>query len=157
MKWPLLETIPIALICSFAVQFLTQAFKVVLHSFKTGKWDMSYATSPGGMPSTHAAYVSALAFSIGIQHGLDSDLFAVSIIFGGIVVYDAAGLRRTVGKQSRLLNKLAKQLLPEEREILPEKMGHTFSEIVAGIIFGALVGMGITLLLLKLADTLELG
>ena len=91
---------------------------------------MSYATSPGGMPSTHAAYVSALAFSIGIQHGLDSDLFAVSVIFGGIVVYDAAGLRRTVGKQSRLLNKLAKQLLPEEKADLPEKMGHTFREIL---------------------------
>lgn len=157
MKWPILETIPIALITAFAVQFLTQAFKVVLYSIQGRKWDMSYATSPGGMPSTHAAYVSALAFSIGIQNGLDSDLFAISIIFGGIVVYDAAGLRRTVGRQSRLLNKLAKQLLPEEQEILPEKMGHTFKEIIIGIIFGALAGMGLTLLLLKLAAVLGWG
>ena len=157
MKWPLLETIPIALICAFAVQFLTQAFKVVFYSIKHRTWDMSYATSPGGMPSTHAAYVSALAFSIGIQHGLDSDLFAVSVIFGGIVVYDAAGLRRTVGKQSRLLNKLAKQLLPDEQVNLPEKMGHTFKEILTGIIFGALAGMGLTLLLLKLVIVLGLG
>lgn len=157
MKWPLLETIPIALICAFVVQFLTQAFKVVLYSIRGRKWDMSYATLPGGMPSTHAAYVSALAFSIGIQNGLDSDLFAVSVIFGGIVVYDAAKLRRTVGKQSRMLNRLAKQLLPDEKADLPEKMGHTFHEIIVGIIFGALAGTGLTLILIKVAADLGWG
>jgi len=116
---------------------------------------MEYATSPGGMPSSHSAFVAALAFSIGFRNGFDSDLFAVSLIFSGIVVYDAKRLRGTVEQQSKLLNRFAEKLSPNEKIHLPEMVGHTTGEILIGIIIGAVFGILFTFLLMKLEPLLS--
>jgi len=51
------------------------------------------------MPSAHTAMVTALATSIGVLEGFDSNIFAIAIVLAAIVMYDAAGVRRSVGKQ----------------------------------------------------------
>ena len=149
MKWPILETLPSILISAFFVQFLAQAVKIIIYSIRDGKLNMGYATSAGGMPSTHAAFVAALSFSVGIRHGFDSDLFAICVVFSGIVVYDAGRLRRTVEAHSKALNRIVSKVLPGEKVELPEMVGHTFMEILVGIIFGGAAGVGITLLLMQ--------
>ncbi len=102
----------------------------------------------GGMPSSHAAFVTSLTTMIGIKHGLDSDLFAIVTVFSLIIIYDAGGVRRAVGEQANVINRLVQDLdlsrLEEEREYikkeLKELVGHTPFEIFAGIILGIIIG-----------------
>lgn len=58
------------------------------------------------MPSSHSAVVTSLATMIGKNEGIDKPIFAVSLIFAFVVMYDAAGVRRAAGKQAKLLNKI---------------------------------------------------
>ncbi|MFN2363514.1 MAG: divergent PAP2 family protein, partial [Halarsenatibacteraceae bacterium] len=100
------------------------------------------------MPSSHAAFVTSLTTMMGIKHGLDSDLFAIVTVFSLIIIYDAGGVRRAVGEQANVINRLVQDLdlsrLEEEREYikkeLKELVGHTPFEIFAGIILGIIVG-----------------
>ncbi|MFW5873425.1 MAG: divergent PAP2 family protein [Bacillota bacterium] len=101
----------------------------------------------GGMPSSHASFVTSLTAMIGIKHGLDSDLFAIVTVFSLIIIYDAGGVRRAVGEQANVINRLVQDLdltrLEEEREYikkeLKELIGHTPFEIFAGILLGIIV------------------
>ena len=55
------------------------------------------------MPSSHSAIVCSLASCIGKEYGFDSGLFAISLIFAFVVMYDACGVRRAAGKQAKVL------------------------------------------------------
>lgn len=58
----------------------------------------------GGMPSTHSASIVASATAIGLERGFSDSLFGLSVVVAGIVMYDAQGVRRAVGKQAELIN-----------------------------------------------------
>ena len=95
------------------------------------------------MPSSHSAVVVSLATLIGKEHGLDSSIFALSVIFALVVMYDAAGVRRAAGKQAKLLNKLIET--PglsgvQVSEKLVEVLGHTPFQVFVGAIIGIIVG-----------------
>lgn len=62
--------------------------------------------SSGGMPSTHSASVTAACTSIALERGLADSLFGLSVVFAVIVMYDAQGVRRAVGKQAEVINTL---------------------------------------------------
>ena len=71
-------------------------------------------------------------------------IFALSVIFAFIVMYDAAGVRRAAGKQAKLLNKLIET--PglsniEVQEKLVEVLGHTQMQVIVGAIVGITVGL----------------
>ena len=53
------------------------------------------------MPSSHSAVVTSLATMVGMVHGFDSPIFAISLVFAGVVMYDAAGIRRAARKTSK--------------------------------------------------------
>ncbi len=142
-------SLPIALIAALITQLLCQLFKVFYYSAKKGSFSFSYFTSSGGMPSSHSAFVTALAVALLIHDGIASDAFAVAVVFGFIVMHDAYRLRGTVEKQSRLLKKLFSDR-PAEAAELPEMLGHTVPEIAVGIVAGAALGGGVTLLLEQL-------
>ena len=96
------------------------------------------------MPSSHSAVVTCLATLIGKSEGVDTPIFAVSVIFAMIVMYDAAGVRRAAGKQAHLLNKIVET--PglsgmEVQERLVEVLGHTPLQVLVGATIGILVGM----------------
>ncbi len=57
------------------------------------------------MPSSHSAGVLGLSISIGIIAGYNSLIFAVSLGYAIVVMYDAAGLRRAAGKTAATLNR----------------------------------------------------
>lgn len=93
----------------------------------------------GGMPSSHAAMITAVVSAVGHDYGWNTPLFAMSAVFGLIVLYDAVGVRQTVGLHSRYLNRWTRQQ-PEtmtERPFL-ENVGHTPIEVVAGMAWGIL-------------------
>ena len=59
-------------------------------------------------------------------------------------MYDASGVRRAVGKQAAILNKIVEDVQNRkhiERETLKELVGHTPKEVILGAILGIVVGV----------------
>ncbi len=130
------------LIVPVIVWFIAQLIKLIITFFTEKRLVFSQMVSMGGMPSAHSATVTALATTIGKTQGLASPLFALSVFFALIVMYDAGGVRRTVGTQSVMLNKMLDELLKghlEFEERFREFVGHTKLQIIAG----ALLGIGL--------------
>ena len=127
-----------------AVWFCIQAFKVIYDLVTTKKFNFKRIMGAGGMPSSHTGVVTCLATLIGKYEGFDSSLFAISLVFAMVVMYDAAGVRRAAGKQARLLNKIIETpglTNVEVQERLVEVLGHTPLQVVVGAIVGITVGL----------------
>ena len=122
-----------------------QVLKLLISIAVYRKFDITYLTTGGGMPSSHSALVCATAVSTGISAGFDSPVFAVSTVVAFIVMYDAAHVRRETGKQSKVLNYIMStwgELRPEEFEAeLKELIGHTPRQVAVGGILGGAVGL----------------
>ncbi len=126
----------------FILWFGIQTFKVLYEYFTEGKWDIKRFMGAGGMPSSHSAVVVSLATLIAKHIGINTPIFALSALFAFITMYDAAGVRRAVGKQAHILNKVVKEykdMTPVE--ILQEKTGHTPVQVAAGAIIGFIAGI----------------
>ena len=123
---------------------VAQAIKVVLTLAISKRFDSSRVLGSGGMPSSHSAMVCAMVTAIGFHEGVASPVFALAVCFAGVVMYDAAGVRRSAGKNAAMINKLIEDLskdgfvLSEER--LKELVGHTPIQVFAGALLGILVG-----------------
>lgn len=103
-----------------------------------GNTSLASLWQAGGMPSGHSAIVSCLFFSVLIDQGSDSLILGVVAVFGGIVLYDAMGVRRQASIHADLLNDLAKENdwnIP----VLNEHIGHTPMQVLGGIILGSLI------------------
>lgn len=94
----------------------------------------------GGMPSSHSAIVVCLTIMIGKQEGFQSPIFALSSIFALVTMYDAAGVRRAVGKQAMILNNIIKNQKLTNAEKLQEMTGHTPIQVLTGAILGLIIG-----------------
>jgi acid phosphatase family membrane protein YuiD len=126
--------------CVFAWA-VAQLSKPLIHYVHTRRFDVRYLLSAGGMPSSHSAVVVALATRIGLDTGLSSVEFALAAIFAAVVMYDAAGVRRAVSLQARVLNRMLTELMEAQRfneHRLRELIGHTPFEVFVGALIGAL-------------------
>lgn len=93
----------------------------------------------GGMPSAHATLVCALSTTVGLMHGIDSTIFAFTVILAAIVMYDAAGLRQEISAQAAIINSMIAELFtgkPAFEQHLRELIGHTKVEVLAGAALG---------------------
>ncbi len=117
------------------VGLLSEILKVITEGIERGAWHEGLFRS-GGMPSTHSAFVTSLLIIVAKQTGLQSVEFAIAFVFACLVWYDAMGSRRAIGEQAKVLNRL------QTWEHLSERLGHSFLEVLGGIVFGA----GITLI-----------
>ena len=118
---------------------MAQILKVIIESIKDRRLNFSHLTTMGGMPSSHAALVCALATTIAVVYGVGSALFAISAFFAIVVMYDAAGVRQTVSTQSTMLNRIVDELFkgnPQFQQRMRELIGHTKFEVAAGAILG---------------------
>ncbi len=128
--------------------FLAQTIKLTAHFVTTRKINISYLMSTGGMPSAHSAMVSALATSVGFTSGINSPLFAVTLAFAAVVMFDAQSVRRAAGMQAALLNQILDELFTDHhlsQQKLKELLGHTRVEVGFGMTIGILVGIIINL------------
>ncbi|MBU1131985.1 divergent PAP2 family protein [Patescibacteria group bacterium] len=122
----------IAVICA-------QLLKLAINGIR-GKFSWKDLVSYGGMPSSHTAFVTALAAIVGYFEGWNSPIFAIAFIFGIIVVRDAGGYRRMMGKQAKTLNSIIQQIPAElscQFPHLDERIGHTPKQLF----FGSLIGL----------------
>jgi len=134
------------LVSALTAWLLAQILKVIVNILLSRKLNLQLFFSSGGFPSSHSATVSALALGIGKYYGWDSPIFAVAAVFGMIVLYDAAGVRRAAGKQAEVLNQLVERLYhgPDlAQEQLKELIGHTPLEVFGGVLVGIIVGLQI--------------
>ena len=121
-----------------------QIFKTVWDLVKEKKFNFKRILGAGGMPSSHSAIVVSLATMIGKYEGVDTPIFALSLIMAFVVMYDACGVRRAAGKQAALLNKIIET--PgltgfQVSERLVEVLGHTPVQVFVGALLGVIVGI----------------
>jgi len=115
--------------------FLAQSIKVIIYYVQDGKFSLWHFFEAGGMPSAHSAAVTALTLSIALTQGWQSPLFAISLVFALIVMYDATGVRRAAGKQAELLNKIVDDIYSNGRvkvDKLKEVLGHDPVQVLGG-------------------------
>ena len=85
------------------------------------------------MPSTHSALVASICTIIYLDFGV-SPLFAVTLIFSLVVIYDSMGIRYESGKQAEVINDIA-------GSDLNEKIGHRPIETLAGTFLGVFISI----------------
>jgi acid phosphatase family membrane protein YuiD len=127
-----------------AAWVIAQSIKVLLGVLREKRFNFRWFVGTGGMPSSHAAGVSALSTSIGVSYGFDSALFAVTLVFTLVVLFDSQGVRFSTGKMAGVLNKMMDDIYWKKRlddKQLKEFLGHTPVEVFAGIALGILVSL----------------
>lgn len=123
---------------------IAQAIKVVLTFAVSKRFDHTRVLGSGGMPSSHSSMVCAMMTTIGFREGFQSSAFALAFCFAGVVMYDAAGVRRSTGRNAAVINHLLDGLAGNgftfDEERLKELVGHTPIQVFAGALLGILVG-----------------
>ena len=131
-----------ALLAGCFAAIIAQILKFLLTILFERKIDFRVFTTTGGMPSSHSAGVVALSVSVGIMSGFMSQLFAISLGYAFVVMYDAAGIRRASGKMAVCLNKMMEDFYKHDINAagtkLKELLGHTPIEVFCGAILGVL-------------------
>lgn len=140
------------LVAAIIAVVLAQLLKTVFNLIFTKEMSFEHAFSTGGMPSSHTATVTAVTTTIALEHGLGSTLFALALVLSVIVIYDAVGIRRAAGKHAEVLNEWSrifseiheKGFKPEDLKTL---LGHTYPQVLAGIMLGCSTGFLVDYLL----------
>ncbi len=141
------------ILTSLFASLTAQFFKVIINLIVNKKLDWKRFLATGGMPSSHSALVSACVMSVALTEGIDSTIFAVSMVLALVVMYDAMGVRRSVGIHAQNLNNINNILLEIIEEMsdvlnkreeaietkfekIKELLGHTPFEVVIGAFYG---------------------
>lgn len=130
---------------------LAQGLKIPIHYLKEKEWKPELFFKTGGMPSSHSAGVSSLTTYIALKRGPLSIDFALSLVYGLIVMYDAQGIRRQTGELTLKVNDLDdlvdkiqhdETVKFEEKapDRLKEMLGHQPQEVLGGALLGILTG-----------------
>jgi acid phosphatase family membrane protein YuiD len=135
-------------VASFLALVIAQVVKGIVVLIQQHRLDFQYIAGAGGMPSSHSALVTALATAAGRVYGVGSASFAISVVLASIVMYDAAGVRRAVSLQARILNTIMDDYFHKKgikQEKLRELIGHTPLQVLVGALLGVLVALLVTL------------
>lgn len=94
---------PLVNICAVS-WFAAQLIKTLLYWFSRGVLRLDRLVGSGGMPSSHSALVVSLTIGMARVEGFMSPVFALTIAFAAVVMYDAMGVRRAAGEQAKTIN-----------------------------------------------------
>jgi acid phosphatase family membrane protein YuiD len=125
---------------------VAQMTKPLIHYVHSRRVNLGYFVTAGGMPSSHSAVVVALATRVGVDTGLSSVAFALAAVFAAVVMYDAAGVRRAVSLQARVLNRMLTEMIEMQHfneSRLRELIGHTPFEVFVGALLGGLSAISV--------------
>ena len=109
---------------------------------------MRWIIDTGGMPSSHSSGTAAVATVVGLYSGFDSVTFLFALVFALLTMFDAASVRRSVGRQAILMNRMIDDIYAQGKfseQHLKEFLGHTPVEVFAG----AFLGIVVTLLICR--------
>lgn len=127
---------------------IAQGLKPVIRYYRTHEWTPHLCLESGGFPSSHTALVASLCLSVGIQENFSSTIFAVVLVFGMIVAYDAANVRYYAGRNIQITQQLIRDIQalstiklddPVYLIKVKEVLGHQWTEVLGGIVVGLMV------------------
>jgi acid phosphatase family membrane protein YuiD len=124
--------------------FLAGLLKVPILYLINKKIDWGIVLGTGGMPSSHAAFVTATAMGVGLFAGFTSPEFAIAFALMVVVTYDAAGVRRQAGIHAERINMILNELMSGHQlteKQLKEVLGHTPFEVLGGVLTGLVAAL----------------
>lgn len=77
----------------------------------------------------------------GFNEGFCTSVFSIGLGALLILIIDAHGLRRKVGKQAEIINQLQEKIYGDKFYPLRERMGHSWLEIAGGLFLGYCLGL----------------
>ena len=118
--------------------FGAQLLKLIIFWFrhKTLHWHDLIVT--GGMPSSHAAFVVALATSVYLEESLTT-VFAISLVLAFIVIMDAFNVRRSVGEEGMVIDKIIRKI--KLKTEMHYSLGHTPLQVAVGSLMGFIIAL----------------
>ena len=131
------------LIATVLTWTIAQVIKIVINTTRDKHLDWRWFFQTGGMPSSHSAGATALATACGLETGFDSVGFAIAAVFAMVTMFDAQGVRRSAGRQARLLNKMLLKMGwhgDTANDPLRELQGHTPLQVLLGGLLGVFMG-----------------
>ena len=124
---------------------IAQIYKFVVYFIVHKQFNFKRLFQTGGMPSSHSSFMMAMTTSVGLLSGFSSVTFAVALTVTLVVMYDAAGLRRAVGRQASVLNQIVAEVFSEHPHLSSQKfkelLGHTPIEVFIGALLGVAVAI----------------
>ena len=147
------------LMVALAAWAIAQLFKIIGNAIINKTISFERLFGDGGMPSGHSATVTAAAIMVGLHEGFASPIFGLALVISIIVMHDATGVRQEAGKHAAsiiaivdILNTYVDYCQEHDAKLKTEKfktlIGHTHLQVF----FGALTGVGVTLLYCALFD-----
>ncbi len=121
---------------------LAQSIKVIRNVIRRKRFNVRWIIDTGGMPSSHSAGTAAVATVVGIYAGVNSVLFLLALVFALVTMFDAASVRRSVGRQAIILNRMIDEIYAQGKfseQYLREFLGHTPIEVIVGACLGIAV------------------
>lgn len=132
------------IVAPFAGWVASGGGKFLVHCVRERRLATDKIGTYGGLPSTHTTIVTTTAALIGFEDGARTAAFAAALTLWVIVVMDATGLRRHVGRHAQHLNRLLDG--QPGHAPLHETVGHRRVEVAAGCALGVLCGYLMSLL-----------
>ncbi len=137
------------LVTAFLGYFIAQVAKAIIEAIVDRTFSIRrFFSGNGGMPSSHASTVCALATMTALTLGVGSFEFAFAVIFAIIVMVDASGVRRETGKQAVVLNELMEYFSKQRdnppgfsHDRLKELIGHTPLQVQTGAALGIIIAV----------------
>ena len=118
-----------------------QISKVVVDCIEKKKFTLRRLLRSGGMPSSHSAVMVSITVMLGKNIGFKSPIFALACFMSLVVMQDAIGVRRQVGKQAKYLNEILMDEKTSPEEKFQEMVGHTPFQVLIGLIVGLIAGL----------------
>jgi len=135
----------IVIITAIIAWAVGQILKVVFGFFNLGRSDISRISWrliwAGGMPSSHSAFTVSTSLIIGLIDGFNSHLFALSLILTIIVIYDRSRMNHIYKVFQQKYPSLGDDVNSDP--VLKDLVGHTFPQILAGIIIGFITAFSV--------------
>ncbi|KAL7142912.1 hypothetical protein ABFS83_08G156200 [Erythranthe nasuta] len=100
----------VAAVVSAAIGQLSKPFTSTLLYGR--KFDLKAVVQAGGFPSTHSSAAVATATCLVLERGFSDAIFGMAVVYAGLIMYDAQGVRREVGTHAKELNKVLLRSTP---------------------------------------------
>ncbi len=124
---------------------LAQFYKFIVYLIVYKQLNFKRLFQTGGMPSSHSSFMMAMTTSTGLISGFNSVPFAIALTVALVVMYDAAGLRRAVGRQASVLNQIVSEIFSEHPHLSSQKFRELLGHTPVEVFIGAIVGMAVAL------------
>lgn len=135
---------------ALATMAITQALKPIFYYIRHKRWNLALLFDSGGLPSSHSSMVASLVLTVGLLEKFSSTIFAVTVVFAIITMYDAANVRYYAGKNIQVTRRLIEDLKADSVDTsylddpiysirIKEILGHEWFEVVSGAFLGLLI------------------